>query len=115
MAKCTRQDPIPYLTLDASLACRQVGPIRMVDEPKDGEKVFSKSRSLIFKTLQVVRFFDKKRQTYIYLAYSDRGLATKCRLHRADPILAKSVRGLEIIVLWFPTDLSIKTLAPTKH
>ena len=59
-------------TSDASLACRQVGPIRQVGELKEGEKVFSESRSLIFKTLQVVRFFDKKRQTYIYLAYSDR-------------------------------------------
>ncbi len=59
-------------TSDASLACRQVGPIRVVGEPKEGERVFSESRSLIFKSLQVVRFFDKKRQTYIYLAYSDR-------------------------------------------
>ncbi len=59
-------------TSDASLACRQVGPIRLVGEPKEGERVFSESRSLIFKSLQVVRFFDKKRQTYIYLAYSDR-------------------------------------------
>jgi CreA protein len=59
-------------TSDASLACRQVGPIRLVGELKEGEKVFSESRSLIFKSLQVVRFFDEKRQTYIYLAYSDR-------------------------------------------
>jgi|SRR6185295_3704817 len=59
-------------TSDASLACRQVGPIRLVSELKEGEKVFSESRSMIFKTLQVVRFFDQKRQTYVYLAYSDR-------------------------------------------
>ena len=59
-------------TSDASLACRQVGPIHVVGELKEGERVFSESRSLIFKKLQVVRFFDKKRQTYIYLAYSDR-------------------------------------------
>ena len=59
-------------TSDASLACRQVGPIRQVGELKEGERVFSESRSLIFKKLQVVRFFDKKRQAYIYLAYSDR-------------------------------------------
>jgi CreA protein len=59
-------------TSDASLACRQVGPIRLVGELKEGERVFSESRSLIFKSLQVIRFFDKKRQTYIYLAYSDR-------------------------------------------
>ena len=49
-----------------------VGPIRVMGELKEGEKVFRESRSLIFKTLQVVRFFDKKRQTYIYLVYSDR-------------------------------------------
>ena len=59
-------------TSDASIACRQVGPIRVIGELKEGERVFSESRSLIFKSLQVVRFFDKKRQTYIYLAYSDR-------------------------------------------
>jgi CreA protein len=59
-------------TSDAALACRQVGPIRLVGELKEGEKVFSESRSMIFKTLQVVRFFDQKRQTYVYLAYSDR-------------------------------------------
>lgn len=59
-------------TSDASIACRQVGPIRVKDELKEGERVFSESRSLIFKKLQVVRFFDKKRQTYIYLVYSDR-------------------------------------------
>ncbi len=59
-------------TSDASIACRQVGPIRVIGELKEGERVFSESRSLIFKSLQVVRFFDKKRQTYIYLVYSDR-------------------------------------------
>jgi CreA protein len=59
-------------TSDASIACRQVGPIRVVGELKEGERVFTESRSLIFKKLQVVRFFDKKRQTYIYLVYSDR-------------------------------------------
>ena len=59
-------------TPDASIACRQVGPIRVTGELKEGERVFSESRSLIFKKLQVVRFFDKKRQTFIYLVYSDR-------------------------------------------
>lgn len=59
-------------TSDASIACRQVGPIRIVAELEEGEKVFHESRSLIFKKLQVVRFFDKKRQTFIYLVYSDK-------------------------------------------
>lgn len=59
-------------TSDASIACRQVGPIRIVAELEEGEKVFHENRSLIFKKLQVVRFFDKKRQTFIYLVYSDK-------------------------------------------
>ncbi len=59
-------------TSDAALSCRQVGPLRLLGELSEGERVFSESRSLVFKKLQVVRFFDKKRQTYIYLAYSDR-------------------------------------------
>ncbi|MFO0701412.1 MAG: CreA family protein [Nitrospira sp.] len=59
-------------TSDAALSCRQVGPIRTTGELKEGERVFSENRSLVFKKLQVVRFFDKKRQTYVYLAYSDR-------------------------------------------
>ena len=59
-------------TSDAALSCCQVGPIRQIGELKEGERVFSESRSLIFKKLQVVRFYDKKRHTYIYLAYSDR-------------------------------------------
>ncbi len=56
----------------ASIACRQVGPVRMKDELEEGEEVFKESRSLIFKKLQVVRFFDKKRNTLIYLVYSDK-------------------------------------------
>nr|WP_178106657.1 CreA family protein [Pseudomonas mangiferae] len=57
---------------EASLACRQVGPIRFVSELKEGEEVFKERTSLVFKTMQVVRFFDKKRNTLVYLVYSDR-------------------------------------------
>lgn len=59
-------------TSDASIACRQVGPIQIVGEIKDGERVFDEHRSLVFKTLQVVRFFDAKRKVLIYVSYSDR-------------------------------------------
>lgn len=63
-------------TSDASLACRQTGPIVVPNEIKsgklDGDKVFRKSTSILFKTLQVVRFYDKKRNTLIYLTYSDK-------------------------------------------
>jgi CreA protein len=59
-------------TSDASIACRQVGPITIKEDLNDGEKVFKESRSLIFKKLQVVRFFDKENNTIVYLSYSDR-------------------------------------------
>jgi CreA protein len=59
-------------TSDASIACRQVGPIKINSELKDGERVFDERRSLLFKTLQVVRFFDRKRNVLVYVTYSDR-------------------------------------------
>lgn len=63
-------------TSDASIACRQTGPIRLPEEVRnghlDGEEVFKKRTSLIFKTMQVVRFYDKAREVLVYLTYSDR-------------------------------------------
>ena len=57
---------------NASIACRQIGPIKFKEELKDGEEVFTKRASVIFKKLHVVRFFDKKRNTLVYLVYSDK-------------------------------------------
>ena len=57
---------------EASIACRQVGPIVFKGKLKDGEEVFKERTSLVFKTMQVVRFFDAKRNTLVYLVYSDR-------------------------------------------
>jgi len=63
-------------TADASIACRQVGPItlpdRVASKKADGEQVFKQHLSLLFKTLQVVRFYDAKRNALIYLTYSDK-------------------------------------------
>ncbi len=59
-------------TSDASIACRQCGPIKIIGELKDGERVFDEHRSLAFKKLHVVRFFDRKRNVLVYVAYSDR-------------------------------------------
>jgi CreA protein len=59
-------------TSDASIACRQVGAIKIIGELKDGERVFDERRSLLFKTLQVVRFYDRQRNVLVYVAYSDR-------------------------------------------
>ena len=57
---------------DASIACRQVGPIRFKEKIKDGDEVFKKDTSLLFKSMQVVRFHDVKRDVLVYLVYSDR-------------------------------------------
>ncbi|MGH8359485.1 MAG: CreA family protein, partial [Pseudomonas sp.] len=54
---------------EASIACRQVGAIRFKGELKDGDEVFKERTSLVFKTMQVVRFLDKKRNTLVYLVY----------------------------------------------
>ena len=59
-------------TSDASIACRQVGPIRFAAKFRQGDEVFQKSRSLIFKTLNIVHACDAKRNVLIYLVYSDR-------------------------------------------
>jgi len=57
---------------EASIACRQVGAISFVGKLEDGEEVFKERTSLVFKTMQVVRFFDQSRNTLVYLVYSDR-------------------------------------------
>lgn len=59
-------------TSDASIACRQVGPISINGELEAGEEVFSERRSLMFKKLRVARFCDEKRNTLVYLVYSEK-------------------------------------------
>ncbi len=56
----------------SSISCRQVGPIGFNHKLKQGEVVFRKKTSLIFKKMRVARFYDQKRNTLIYLVYSDR-------------------------------------------
>ena len=78
-------------TSDASIACRQIGPIRITEPLEDGEKVFSERRSIVFKTLRVVRFCDRKRNTLVYLVYSTKvieGLTQELDLHGADDAVA---------------------------
>lgn len=57
---------------EASIACRQVGAIRFSQSVRQQEDVFTDRMSLIFKTLHVVRIVDAKRNTLVYLTYSDR-------------------------------------------
>ncbi|SFJ27438.1 CreA family protein [Jannaschia pohangensis] len=57
---------------NASIACRQTGPIRIgdIDRSEDGEDVFRESRSIILKSLRIKRIFDEANQTLIYLAHA---------------------------------------------
>jgi CreA protein len=57
---------------EASIACRQVGPISFVGALPQQEDIFSESLSVLFKRLHVVRMVDAKRETLVYLSYSDR-------------------------------------------
>ena len=57
---------------NASIACRQTGPITIgdIDRSPSGEDVFSESRSLVFKSLNVTRIFDAKNQVLVYLTHA---------------------------------------------
>ncbi len=60
---------------DSSIACRQTGPITMemidqIDKSKNGEVLFTKSKSIFFKTMKIRRILDSENQTLMYLAYS---------------------------------------------
>jgi CreA protein len=57
---------------DISLSCRQIGPIRFKQKFSQGEDMFVQRRSLFFKKMQIVRGCDRKRNTLLYMVYSDR-------------------------------------------
>jgi len=59
------EDPAQF-----SLACRQVGPIAFKEKLDKQEEAFSADTSLFFKETRVVRLFDKKRNTLVYVAIS---------------------------------------------
>lgn len=57
---------------DVSLACRQVGPISFKEKFEQGDEMFRTRRSLIFKKTRIVRGCDTKRNTLVYVIYSDK-------------------------------------------
>jgi CreA protein len=59
-------------TADASISCHQTGAIHITKAIDDGDVVFKKRTSLVFKSMQVVRFYDETRKALVYLVYSDR-------------------------------------------
>src|SRR3954471_9163430 len=78
---------------EASIACRQVGPVSIAKPLPQQEEVFSERISLVFKRLRIVRMVDRQRNTLVYLTYSDRLIdgspknsVTAVAIDRATPI-----------------------------
>ena len=57
---------------DISLACRQIGPIRFKEKFAQGDEMFRRRRSILFKKMQIVRGCDVKRNVLVYVVYSDK-------------------------------------------
>ncbi len=56
-----------------SISCRQIGPITAdIGTLADHEKVYAEHTSVFFKHTNVFRIVDKKRNTLVYLAISDK-------------------------------------------
>ena len=78
---------------EASIACRQVGPVSFAKPLPLQEDVFDVRLSILFKKLRVVRMVDRQRNTLVYLTYSDRVIegspmnsVTAVPIDRATPI-----------------------------
>ena len=57
---------------EASIDCKQVGPIAFTKPLPLQEDMFTERISLVFKKIRVVRMVDRTRNTLVYLTYSDR-------------------------------------------
>lgn len=57
---------------EASIACRQVAEVKFLEKLPRQEDVFTERMSILFKRLHVVRVVDTRRNTLIYLTYSDK-------------------------------------------
>ncbi len=82
---------------EASIACRQTGPISFPKPIPKEDEMYSERISLIFKRLRVVRMVDAPRNTLVYLTYSDRVIEgspqnslTAVAVDRGTPIPVKN-------------------------
>ena len=58
---------------NASIACRQTGPIEITDavsRSDAGEEVFRERRSLVLKSLAITRVYDEANRTLVYLVHA---------------------------------------------
>ena len=80
---------------NSSIACRQTGPITVgdIDLSAAGEDVFSRSRSIIFKSLMVTRVFDAKNQVLVYLTHAAELTQGSAKMSISTVPLYGSVKG----------------------
>jgi CreA protein len=57
---------------EASIDCKQIGPIAFNGTLPVQEEIFTERISLVFKKIRVVRMVDRRRNALVYLTYSDR-------------------------------------------
>lgn len=79
---------------NASIACRQTGPIRIgdIDADDSGEEVFSDRISLVFKALAIRRIYDRANDTLVYVIYSRRVVEGSAKM----AISTVPLRGAEV-------------------
>lgn len=60
----------------SDLSCQRVStitlPKEVIEGRSDGEEVFNRDGAFNFKAMQVLRFYDQRRRTLVYLGYSSR-------------------------------------------
>lgn len=81
---------------EASIDCKQVGPITFTGPLPVQDEMFTERISLVFKKIRVVRMVDRARNTLVYLTYSDRVIegspqnsVTAVAVDRSTPIPVK--------------------------
>lgn len=81
---------------EASIACRHIGPLKFLKPLPVQDEVFSERLSVLFKRLRVVRMVDAKRNTLVYMTYSEKLIdgspqnsVTAVPVDRATPIPVK--------------------------
>ncbi len=86
-------------TSDVSIACRQVGSINFSKIIQNGEDVFSRNASPLFKKTKVVRMIDEKRNVLVYVATTSRVIEGSPKnsisvvpVDKDNPIKAKSIK-----------------------
>ena len=55
------------------IACRATGPVKVhqdINKTEKGELVFSEKASVLFKHINVTRFYDRDKDTLVYLIWS---------------------------------------------